>query len=216
MQQRTQQRTAGRGRVVVTGTVHSAGLRTEALGARAHGLQVVSFTVLTPVAHGAARGVAVEMRGRTIHGPAPVDGQQVEVIGRYSRNGVLQAVHVRDIDTGAVVTAGGAGTIRATRVVAAVFVTIVVVGLLAGGLAFLNEQGLNPFAAQVAVPSVQPGEDLGAVDARLRDAGLRTEWIPEQSSQVPFGTVIRISPLSGTRVRSGSTVKIYENANLPK
>jgi beta-lactam-binding protein with PASTA domain len=63
----------------------------------------------------------------------------------------------------------------------------------------------------VTVPSVQPGENLSVVDARLRAAGLRTEWVPDQSSQVPFGTVIRISPPSGTHVRTGSTVKIYDN-----
>jgi len=214
VQQSPAGRTPGRGQVVVSGTVRAAGLRSEALGARAHALQVVSFTLVASDGHGAAQGIAVEMRGRTIRGPVPVDGQQAEVTGRYARSGVLQAEEVRYLDTGARVTVGGANAIRATRVVGAIFMTIVVAAVLAGGLAFLNEEGLNPFAARVTVPSVQPGENLGAVDARLRDAGLRTQWIPEQSAQVPFGTVVRISPESGTHVPKGSTVKIYQNASL--
>jgi hypothetical protein len=202
-------RTPGPGRGVIRGTVRSATLRTEALGPVEHGFQVLSFSLLTPD----GRGVGVEMRGRTLHGPVPHDGQEVDVTGRRSR-GVLQATRIRNVDTGETVHPGGMSGLRATRVAMFFIFAIVVIGLIAGGIAFLNEEGLNPLAPTVTVPSVQAGESLGAVDSRLRDAGLRTEWMPDQSSQVPFGTVIRISPTSGTQVRKGSTVKIYENTTL--
>jgi pSer/pThr/pTyr-binding forkhead associated (FHA) protein len=204
----------GRGRVVVRGTVRSPALRSEPYG-RNVTFQVLSFSLMVyDRGGGRSQAVGVEIRGLSIQGPAPVDGQEVQVTGRYSRSGVLEADHIQLVDSGATVRSAGMRTLKRGRALGAVFMVLVLAGMLAIGYSVLNDQGLNPLAPMVTVPAVNPGENLGVVDSRMRDAGFRTEWRDDTSSTVPFGTVIRISPPSGTQLRKGSLVEIYTNAQL--
>jgi len=204
-----------RGDAVVSGVVRSPSLRSESLGPQGPVAQILSLTLLVYADDGdRTEFVAVELRGLSLSGPIPTDGDKVQARGHYTGDGVLQADAIYLTDANAVVQAGGRRTLKAMRAATKVATVIAIVGALCISLFILNETGRNPLAPKVTVPAVRMGEGLPAVDSRLRDAGLHTRWLNEESSEVPFGTVIRISPESGTEVRENTTVTIYSNSRL--
>jgi beta-lactam-binding protein with PASTA domain/tRNA A-37 threonylcarbamoyl transferase component Bud32 len=68
---------------------------------------------------------------------------------------------------------------------------------------------------QVSVPDVV-GEDVGAAQAKLADAGLRTVVTTDTASTAPAGTVVQQDPAGGTKVNPGSDVTIDVSAGGTK
>jgi serine/threonine-protein kinase len=73
---------------------------------------------------------------------------------------------------------------------------------------------LSSGPAPRTVPSLQ-GRQLAEAEQALADLGLRATQVPEDSTSVPAGTVLRTDPPAGALAPRGSEVKVITSAGPP-
>lgn len=148
--------------------------------------------------------VAVQLNYQ--RGGLVTDGDEVEVVGRWSR-GTLIASRIVNLTTGS--------EVRSWLPRWGKWAVAAVVLLIAGGMAFvLFGDVLTPNAeATVVVPNVVGADEATALTT-LRSEGLYPATTEEQSEVVEAGRVIRLEPPPGSSVERNSPVIVVVSSGL--
>jgi hypothetical protein len=140
--------------------------------------------------------VSVEMRRH--RGGLVTDGDEVEVVGKWSR-GTMRATQIRNLTTSSEVRGWFNGWGK--------WVLMVLVAAILIAVAFVAFTVLPSDSAGATVPDLT-GEQESAAVAALRAANLTPQTTTEPSETVPPGTVIRTEPPADFPVGEGDTVTI--------
>ncbi|MBX7160534.1 MAG: Stk1 family PASTA domain-containing Ser/Thr kinase [Acidimicrobiia bacterium] len=89
-----------------------------------------------------------------------------------------------------------------------VLVVVLALAAVAAGVFFLVRAVA---AGELTLPAVA-GQSADAAESALRELGLTTERVPQNSDTVPAGIVIATSPPAGQKVRKGSNVQVIVSA----